>query len=56
VRVCNDRRLRACWHIFHDERDIKRTLAAVSAIASDGIPPGTPTESEWKGYMLDGED
>lgn len=56
ARVCNEKRLRVCFHIFNDESDVDRTLAAIGQIASHGIPPGTPAASEWTAKMADGED
>lgn len=56
ARVCNEKRLRACFHIFNDESDVDRTLAAIAQIAAHGIPPGTPPAAEWTAKMADGED
>jgi L-cysteine/cystine lyase len=56
VRVCNDRRLRACFHIFNSERDVERALAGVEALAARGLPDGTPSADEWKAMWMDGED
>jgi L-cysteine/cystine lyase len=56
VRVCNERRVRACFHVFNDETDVDRTLAAVEHIAAHGIPPRTPAASEWTARMLESED
>ncbi|HEY8173740.1 MAG TPA: aminotransferase class V-fold PLP-dependent enzyme, partial [Dehalococcoidia bacterium] len=44
ARVCNNRRVRVCFHIFNDESDVDRTVDAVAQIAARGIPAGTPTE------------
>ena len=56
VRVCNDKRIRACFHIYNDESDVDRTLSAVERIARNGIPSGTPSALEWTAKMMDGED
>ena len=56
VRVCNDKRIRACFHIYNDESDVDRTLSAVERIARHGIPSGTPSALEWTAKMMDGED
>ncbi len=56
LRVCNDRRVRACFHIFNDEADVDTTLAAVEQIAASGIPPGTLTETAYKEMLLESED
>ncbi len=55
-RVCNDKRVRVCFHIFNDESDVDRTLRAVERIARHGIPAGTPGAVEWTAKMMDGED
>jgi selenocysteine lyase/cysteine desulfurase len=55
-RVCNDRRVRACFHVFNDESDVDRTIAAVASVAKHGLPPGTRTEAEYKAYLLEAED
>jgi len=55
-RVCNDRRVRLCFHIFNDESDVERSIAAVTQIAAHGLPPGTPSEEEYKAYLLEAED
>ncbi|MEX2227242.1 MAG: aminotransferase class V-fold PLP-dependent enzyme [Dehalococcoidia bacterium] len=55
-RVCNDRRVRACFHIFNDERDVARTLAAVEQIARHGLPPGTLDEAEYKRMLSESYD
>jgi selenocysteine lyase/cysteine desulfurase len=55
-RVCNDRRVRACFHVFNDESDVDRTAAAIAQIAARGLPVGTPTEAEYKSYLLEAED
>ena len=55
-RVCNDKRIRACFHIFNDESDVDRTLSAVERIARHGIPSRTPSALEWTAKMMDGED
>jgi selenocysteine lyase/cysteine desulfurase len=55
-RVCNDRRVRVCFHIFNDESDVDRTVNAVTRIAEHGLPHGTPSEHEYKGYLLEAED
>lgn len=56
VRVCNDARVRACFHVFNDESDVDRTLAAVRQLARHGLPPGTPSPDEWKSRLLEAED
>ncbi len=55
-RVCNDKRIRVCFHIYNDESDVDRTLSAVERIARHGIPSGTPSALEWTAKMMDGED
>jgi L-cysteine/cystine lyase len=55
-RVCNDRRVRLCFHIFNDESDVDRAVRAVAQIAKHGIPLGTPTEAEYKAYLLEAQD
>lgn len=55
-RVCNDRRLRVCFHVFNDESDVDRTLAAVAQIAVHGLPPGTPSEADYKTHLLEAID
>lgn len=55
-RVCNDKRARLCFHIFNDESDIDRALAAVERIAAHGIPPGTPSAAEYKAHLLESAD
>ena len=56
ARVCNDRRVRVCFHMFNDERDVERTVAAVRSIADRGLPASTPSEAEYKEYLLEGLD
>jgi L-cysteine/cystine lyase len=53
ARVCNDRRVRVCFHIFNDESDVDRTVDAVTRIAAKGIPAGTPSEAEYKERLLE---
>ena len=55
-RVCNDRRVRFCFHIFNDESDVDRAISAVAQIAKHGLPAGTPSEAEYKAYLLEAED
>jgi L-cysteine/cystine lyase len=55
-RVCNDRRIRVCFHVFNDESDVDRTVNAVARISERGIPPGTPTEAEYKEHLLEAFD
>lgn len=55
-RVCNDKRLRVCFHIYNDESDVDRALNAAERIATHGVPSGTPSALEWTAKMLDGED
>ena len=55
-RVCNDKRVRVCFHIFNDESDVDRALSVVERIALHGIPSGTPSALEWTAKMLEGED
>ena len=56
ARVCNDRRVRVCFHVFNDESDVDRTLAAVESISVRGLPAGTPSEAEYKAYLLEAFD
>jgi L-cysteine/cystine lyase len=56
MRVCNDRRVRACFHVFNDETDVDRALGAIERVARDGIPAGTPPAEEWVEYLADAED
>jgi selenocysteine lyase/cysteine desulfurase len=56
TRVCNDRRVRACFHIFNDESDVDRTVAAVRQIARHGLPPGTLEEAEYKRLLAESYD
>lgn len=56
VRVCNESRLRACFHVFNDESDVDRTVTAVARLAREGVPAGTPSEAEWKSRLLEAED
>ena len=57
ARVCNDKRVRVCFHIFNDESDVDRTLRARRAHrARTASRAGTPTAAEWTAKMLDGED
>ncbi|MEK7693417.1 MAG: aminotransferase class V-fold PLP-dependent enzyme, partial [Chloroflexota bacterium] len=55
-RVCNDKRLRVCFHVYNDESDVDRALNAAERIATHGVPSGTPSGLEWTAKMLDGED
>lgn len=56
ARVCNDRRVRVCFHMFNDESDADRTVDAVAQIAAGGIPPGTPSEEQYKEMLLEAYD
>ena len=56
ARVCNDRRVRVCFHVFNDESDVDRTLAAIEQVASRGLPAGTQTEEEYKAWQMDADD
>jgi selenocysteine lyase/cysteine desulfurase len=56
ARVCNDRRARVCFHVFNDETDVDRALAALEHVASRGLPVGVQTEEEYKAWQLDGDD
>jgi len=56
ARVCNDRRVRVCFHVFNDESDVERTLAAVRNIAEHGLPGGTPSAEEYKSRLLEAVD
>jgi selenocysteine lyase/cysteine desulfurase len=56
ARVCNDRRVRLCFHIFNDESDVDRSIAAVAQLTKRGLPAGTPSEAEYKAYLLEAED
>ena len=55
-RVCNDKRVRVCFHIFNDESDVDRTLEVIDQIAAHGLPLGTPTEAEYKAQVLEADD
>ena len=55
-RVCNDKRVRVCFHIFNDESDVDRTLEVIDQIAKHGLPPNTPTEAEYKAQVLESDD
>jgi len=56
ARVCNDRRVRVCFHVFNDESDVDRTLAAIARVASGGLAAGTLDEVGYREAVLDGED
>ncbi len=56
ARVCNNRRVRVCFHIFNDESDVDRTLDAIEHIAKNGLPPGTMTAQQYKDLLLESED
>ena len=56
ARVCNDKRVRVCFHIFNDESDVSRTLEVIGEIAKHGPPPNTPTEAEYKAAVLEADD
>jgi selenocysteine lyase/cysteine desulfurase len=56
ARVCNDRRARVCFHVFNDETDVDRTLAALEHVASRGLPEGVQTEAEYKAWQMEGDD
>jgi hypothetical protein len=56
MRVCNDRRVRACFHIFNDETDADRAAAAVDQIATRGVPAGTLSEAEYKRLLAESYD
>jgi L-cysteine/cystine lyase len=56
ARVCNDRRVRVCFHVFNDESDVDRAAAAVVSIATRGLSAGTPSEAEYKDYLIEGDD
>jgi L-cysteine/cystine lyase len=56
ARVCNDRRVRVCFHVFNDESEVDRTVEAVAQIAAHGIPAGTPSEAEYKAMLLEAFD
>ncbi len=56
ARVCNDKRVRVCFHIFNDESDVDRTLEVLEQIARHGLPAGTPPEAEYKAQLLESED
>ncbi len=56
ARVCNDRRARVCFHVFNDESDVDRALAAIEHVASRGLPAGVQTEAEYKAWQMDGDD
>jgi L-cysteine/cystine lyase len=56
MRVCNDRRVRACFHLFNDERDVDRTADAVAQVAARGLPAGTLSEAEYKRLLAEAYD
>jgi selenocysteine lyase/cysteine desulfurase len=56
MRVCNDRRVRACFHVFNDEAEVERTLEVLANFAECGLPPGTPTAEEYKARLLEADD
>ena len=56
ARVCNDRRVRVCFHIFNDETDVDRTLEAMERLARHGLPAGALSEAEYKAMLLEAED
>jgi L-cysteine/cystine lyase len=56
TRVCNDRRVRACFHIFNDESDADALVEAVTSLANSGLPAGTMSEAEYKATLLESED
>jgi selenocysteine lyase/cysteine desulfurase len=56
ARVCNDRRVRLCFHVFNDESDVDAAIDAVSRVATRGIPAGTPGEADYKAYLLEAFD
>jgi len=56
ARVCNDKRVRACFSIFNDESDVDRTLEAIEQLAARGLPGGTLSEAEYKAQTLEAED
>lgn len=56
TRVCNNRRVRACFHVFNDEADVDRALDAVGHIAKHGLPPGTMSVGAYKDALLESED
>lgn len=56
VRVCNGRRVRACCHVFNDERDIDATAEAVAQIAARGLPPGTRDPDAYRDLLLESDD
>jgi L-cysteine/cystine lyase len=55
-RVCNDKRVRVCFHIFNDESDVDRTLEVIEQMSGHGLPAGTPTEAEYKAQVLEADD
>jgi L-cysteine/cystine lyase len=56
ARVCNDRRVRACFHVFNDERDVDCTVAAVEQVATHGLPSGTLSEAGYKELLAEAYD
>ena len=56
ARVCNDRRARVCFHIFNDEQDVDRAVAALEQIATHGLPAGTLSEDEYKTLLAEAYD
>jgi L-cysteine/cystine lyase len=56
MRVCNDRRVRACFHLFNDESEVDRAIEAVAQIAARGLPAGTLSEAEYKRRLAEAYD
>jgi L-cysteine/cystine lyase len=56
LRVCNDRRVRACFHVFNDETDVDRAITVVGHIASNGLPEGTLSEADYKHLLSEAYD
>ncbi len=56
ARVCNDRRVRVCFHIFNDEHDVDRTLVAIGELAARGLPAGAMSEAAYKAMLLESDD
>lgn len=56
TRVCNNRRVRACFAAFNDESDVDRTLTAIEQLAMHGLPPGAMSAEAYKAMLLESED
>ena len=56
ARVCNDRRVRLCFHMFNDETDVDAAIDAVREITASGLPAGTMSDAEYREMLLESED